>query len=1071
MTQRERHTPDGEALPVADNGVACLLSNSPDRPARASLWEDWYQRASAAQQQDLLAIAIQKGIVYAPQLTTLPEAPPPRPLLASLLNGHLHDLIPHQPAPVNVLDTQLDAAQRDAVARAITTPDVCLIEGHPGSGKSRVLAEIIRQANLRHQRVLLVAPTAAAIDAVLERLPCGDGMLAVRHLAAEERPEALSPCVRRQTVPERLRSLREEALPAARAAVVESTAASHRRRGQFPLWGPLEELVCRIEELAGQERQLHEQQGALPAAVDAELQAAESNGAASALQAAWLAEVRARDEALGQVATQEAQLQGQLDQARIDLKKIVTEKEQLQPLVCAVGGWRIWSGAFWRGVRHGNVRSRCEELERSEQELTTAVAKFEQDLRDLQSQRDRIRTQADEARQALVAAEVTRRRSHLEVEAGSCSRALARLGEEWDTAAAGLGPAAPTEKTNAALHAARQKWERLLGEEEHQEAFARRWAEAIEQAVPLFPSYLLRSAGVLAATTAALASCPELAESASRPAFDILVLDEAHGVTEAELQAAARHCRRWVLMGTAALGREEAHAKHADRPATVRPGPFQRLWRHLHADPRSLPYTWVRTEDQLICSLRPVPPGQDRWLESEPVADHPEIELRILTPPRPPRGAPRPATPPEPQLAQVVFPANTPVAEAKTFLYRELEELTVQARGSLHWEQSGDAVLLHFGRSACGPGPRSVVPLGDGISEHLEAGTWHTLGLQFDVAGGWDRQRAEDWVAEHLRLRDVGRTAVLAVGHRASPALTAFLSDLLFAGGYVASPHSAMFALPGPAVELIAVPPWTDGHRRERERTQEPASGAAEPGSDRSAAVSVRARSRVKGAGLELELSDTRSPDHLPPDLRVMLPRQGLVNYTEAQAVVAKVQSLLSDPAFLAVASRWQQERGGPCTRPGAQCMVQPGSGHGHAPTIAVMALYPAQVELIRILFRRCAAATTPLSVEIGLPAAFRGRECLAALVSLTRSHSHRAVPFGDAPQTLAEALTRPAGRLILFGDPATLSRRSQWQGAVDHLDEATAHVERRVVSHLVSYLQGHGPHPTAFRMVEGARA
>ncbi len=115
------------------------------------------------------------------------------------------------------------------------------------------------------------------------------------------------------------------------------------------------------------------------------------------------------------------------------------------------------------------------------------------------------------------------------------------------------------------------------------------------------------------------------------------------------------------------------------------------------------------------------------------------------------------------------------------------------------------------------------------------------------------------------------------------------------------------------------------------------------------------------------------------------------------------------------------------------------------------MALYPAQAELItRLLQRVPALLASPVTVEVGPPAAFRHRECLAALVSLTRSHTHRAVPYGDGPHALALALTRAAERVILFGDPGTLARRSHWQGALDHLDDTAAERERSLAARIV---------------------
>jgi hypothetical protein len=93
------------------------------------------------------------------------------------------------------------------------------------------------------------------------------------------------------------------------------------------------------------------------------------------------------------------------------------------------------------------------------------------------------------------------------------------------------------------------------------------------------------------------------------------------------------------------------------------------------------------------------------------------------------------------------------------------------------------------------------------------------------------------------------------------------------------------------------------------------------------------------------------------------------------------------------------------------------------------------------------------------------------ALVSLTRSHTHRAVSFGDGPQTLVQALTRASARLLVFGDPGTLLRRSQWAGELDHLEETDAQKERDLAARLVRYIQGQGAHAHGFQLREGGGA
>src|SRR6185312_13425020 len=99
------------------------------------------------------------------------------------------------------------------------------------------------------------------------------------------------------------------------------------------------------------------------------------------------------------------------------------------------------------------------------------------------------------------------------------------------------------------------------------------------------------------------------------------------------------------------------------------------------------------------------------------------------------------------------------------------------------------------------------------------------------------------------------------------------------------------------------------------------------------------------------------------------------------------------DDAFRGQAGSWRKCQGGLPAR---------------HPALAVIALYPAQAELIRMLLRRNQTAAHPLGIEVGVPTAFRQRECHTALVSLTRSHTHRAVAYGESPEQLLLALTRP---------------------------------------------------------------
>ena len=77
------------------------------------------------------------------------------------------------------LDDALNDPQRGAVELALAAEDVALIHGPPGTGKTRTLVEVIRQAIARGERVLATAASNTAVDNLAERL-VASGVDAVR---------------------------------------------------------------------------------------------------------------------------------------------------------------------------------------------------------------------------------------------------------------------------------------------------------------------------------------------------------------------------------------------------------------------------------------------------------------------------------------------------------------------------------------------------------------------------------------------------------------------------------------------------------------------------------------------------------------------------------------------------------------------------------------------------------------------------------------------------------------------------------------------------------------------------
>ncbi len=1052
MSHRERHTSD-EAVPLADR-AGLALTHAP--PSNGSLWDEWYPRASPAQRQEALARAARQGVVFAHELAVPAQsAVPNRSLLSTLLNGQAHALLPFQPLALELHDPELDENQREAAARAVATPDVFLIQGFPGTGKSRLIAEIVLQAAERGERIVFLAANPAAVDSVLERVGEHASVCPVRCLAADERPAELSPAVARLTLPERLRDYREKTLPAARAAREAARKNLEARAGEQGLWPQLEESAGQCEQMDEHLRSLQQ------ARVSLESDELEWDRADAPLRSRHQQCQRGLSEALERLDNRLAGALAELETTERKQAQLEKECAALRPLIESRQGRRIWTVSWWRSVMQGGLHERMRDLETRRADMQAAKQRLERDIAAQRLERVEIETRYSVELQSLCDEERCRRRSLLDGEIAAASQQLTVAVERGQALSRTLPQAAvPAKMSRDAVRSAHQVWQRLHDEQKGQADAAELWLRTVEEGERTLPRKLADCANLVAATTAGLTADPQFGDrnGVPSPLFDLLILEEAHQITEAEFAAAARRARRWVLIGESRLDAERRiPVRKEARSSVPRPSFFERLWQHLHADPRRLPFAWTRHDGRLHCRLRDCSADDEKWIETETVVDRPDIALRILTLPRQ-----------TPRLVDIHFPMDMNVAEAKQFLFNEMEELAVQTRGqALRWSESPTEIVL--GLDDGDAFEITTIDLAQGVSECLartrtrrgpEGGfDWHTRSLAFAVAEGWTRQRAEDWIGERLGMRALGRTIRLTAQHRLDPPLAHFLSDLLFDGSCPPAKTETVVSWPLRAVEFIAVPPLALGDNRHSTHAEARGRGEAEASS--AVGVSVRAprlRTLKGGAGLEIELSDRRPLDQLPADLRAHLPPQGLVNYLEARALVQYLDVLMRDDNFLTACAGWPQRRG-----------ASSSSGRNGS-AVAIVALYTAQVELLRQMLRKTSLLAHPVvSIDIGLPSAFAQRECLLALVSLTRSHTHRAVPYGENPQALTQALTRAASGLILFGDPGTLARRSQWRGPLDHLDDDSARSEGRIATRLVQYLQGRGNHPSAFLVQEGS--
>ena len=112
---------------------------------------------------------------------------------------------------ITFVDKCLTERQQEAVRSALGTPDICLILGPPGTGKTRVISEIVQQAARKGWKTLLAAPTHIAVDNVLEKIGLKDDVSPIRCVREEKSPD-LSDYIRQFTYKERVELLPNHAI-------------------------------------------------------------------------------------------------------------------------------------------------------------------------------------------------------------------------------------------------------------------------------------------------------------------------------------------------------------------------------------------------------------------------------------------------------------------------------------------------------------------------------------------------------------------------------------------------------------------------------------------------------------------------------------------------------------------------------------------------------------------------------------------------------------------------------------------------------------------------------------------
>lgn len=271
------------------------------------------------------------------------------PYLASYLFEAAQVSVPeHLEAVTQWHRTDLNPAQKEAVVKILSAPDLCLIQGPPGTGKTTVIAEAIIQLARRGQRVLLASQAHTAVDNALNRLG-HDGALRVVRLARfqDKVSEDGQPFTGNAAMQRYYTSLAEQA---------ENRLSAWRRTDEdlrlLQVWRERAEFVLRDERELNSKREVLENQ---LSAARIEVRQAQQNYDMTCLERD---EDNARHTRLKSIS---ALLNGDTQSLRGDLREVAVEAERLarQLMDCGNSGLQM---KFTLDDWHSHAASRGEIL-------------------------------------------------------------------------------------------------------------------------------------------------------------------------------------------------------------------------------------------------------------------------------------------------------------------------------------------------------------------------------------------------------------------------------------------------------------------------------------------------------------------------------------------------------------------------------------------------------------------------------------------------------------------------------------------------------------------------------------
>ncbi|GMP63614.1 hypothetical protein CsSME_00025236 [Camellia sinensis var. sinensis] len=144
---------------LKDSSITVAFDDIPEEGLNSPLrLEKGANEVTYRRMKDTL-IHLSKGVLRGPAANLVP-----------VLFGERPPTVSKKDVTFSLFNTNLDHSQKDAISKALSSKNIFLLHGPPGTGKTTTVVEIILQEVKRGSKILAYAASNIAVDNIVERL-------------------------------------------------------------------------------------------------------------------------------------------------------------------------------------------------------------------------------------------------------------------------------------------------------------------------------------------------------------------------------------------------------------------------------------------------------------------------------------------------------------------------------------------------------------------------------------------------------------------------------------------------------------------------------------------------------------------------------------------------------------------------------------------------------------------------------------------------------------------------------------------------------------------------------------